>query len=76
MWARLGFTRRLLVTSTAKKCETVTSGPTTPSIKVSRLETWSSPIPFFRPPLPGCRGGVSKCTNPINRSRVFGDESS
>lgn len=68
MWARLGFTRRLLVTSTAKKCEPVAGGPTTPSIKVSRLERWSSPTPFPRPPLPGCRGGVSKCTNPVDRS--------
>lgn len=30
MRAHLGFTRRLLVTSTAKKCEPVAGGPTTP----------------------------------------------
>lgn len=65
-WARLGFTRRLLITSTAKKCEPDAGGPATPPIKVSRFEGWRAPTPGGR------RGEVSKCpirtTNTVSPS--------
>ena len=38
--ARLSFTRRLLVTSTAKKCELGAGGLHSTSIRVSRAERW------------------------------------
>jgi hypothetical protein len=61
MWARLGFTRRLLVTSTAKKCEPIAGGPAASFINVIRLEEWGAPIPFPCKLVLRYRGGVSEC---------------